>query len=291
MALSAGLLEWDAGAPNRRGGVWMSDWNVKSSGPQAHDTRGKTAHQRLRRLDQFLLAFAPGLLGRTEAVAVDLGYGRVPITTLEWFERTRAVHSSIRMVGIERDADRVEAACSVAVQGLEFRRGDFQMPLESNEHVVVTRAMNVLRQYDEDAAVSAHKQILAQMAPMGLLAEGTCDPLGRIMVVALLRNGPSGVVSEGLLFARSFHGEFEPRQFQAVLPKHLIHRMVDGEPIEAFFSAWSRAAAVTRAQAEFGTRQHFVAAAEHLALGLEGVETRRAWLRNGWLLWRGAPYP
>jgi len=269
----------------------MSDWHVKSSGPQAHDTRGKTAHQRLRRLDQFLLAFVPGLLGHPKAVAVDLGYGRVPVTTLEWLERTRAVHPHIRMVGIERDAERVEAASGVAVDGLEFRRGDFQMPLETNEHVVVTRAMNVLRQYDEAAAQSAHRQILAQMAPMGLLAEGTCDPLGRTMVVALLRNGPEGPVSEGLLFARSFHGVFEPRQFQAVLPKHLIHRVVDGEPIEAFFSAWSRAAAVTRAQGEFGGRQHFVAAAEQLASEVSGVETRRSWLRNGWLLWRGAPYP
>ena len=269
----------------------MSDWRVKSSGPQAHDTRGKTAHQRLRRLDQFLLAFAPGLLGHPEAVAVDLGYGGVPVTTLEWFERTRAVYPNIRMVGIERDADRVEAAASVAVAGLDFRKGDFQMPLASDERGGVTRAMNVLRQYEEAAAVSAHRQILAQMAPMGLLAEGTCDPLGRTMVVALLTNGPEGGVSEGLLFARSFQVAFDPRQFQAVLPKHLIHRMVDGEPIAAFFSAWSRAAAVTRAQAEFGTRQHFVAAAEQLAEEVGGVETRRSWLRNGWLLWRGAPYP
>ena len=165
------------------------------------------------------------------------------------------------------------------------------MPLASDERVVVTRAMNVLRQYEETAAVSAHRQILAQMAPMGLLAEGTCDPLGRTMVVVLLKNGPEGVISEGLLFARSFHEAFDPRHFQAVLPKHLIHRMIDGEPVEAFFSAWSRAAAVTRSQAEFGTRQHFVAAAEKLAGEVAGVETRRSWLRNGWLLWRGAPYP
>jgi len=269
----------------------MSDWHVKSSGPQAHDTRGKTAHQRLRRLDQFLLAFAPGLFGQPKAVAVDLGYGRVPITTLEWFERTRAVYPNIRMIGVERDGERVDAASGVVAPGLEFRKGDFQMPLRDDEHVVVTRAMNVLRQYDEGAAVSAHNQILAQMAPMGLLAEGTCDPLGRTMVVVLLRNRPEGVVSEGVLFARSFHEVFEPRQFQAVLPKHLIHRVVDGEPIEAFFSAWSRAAAVTRGQSEFGARQHFVAAAELLAEEVVGVETRRSWLRNGWLLWRGAPYP
>ena len=121
----------------------MSDWHVKSSGPQAHDTRGKTAHQRLRRLDQFLLAFAPGLFGQPKAVAVDLGYGRVPITTLEWFERTRSVYPNIRMIGVERDGERVDAASGVEAPGLEFRKGDFQMPLRDDEHVVVTRAMNV----------------------------------------------------------------------------------------------------------------------------------------------------
>jgi hypothetical protein len=266
-------------------------WRSKETGPVDHDTRGKTAHQRLRRLDQFLMAFDPTRL-RQYGVVVDLGYGRVPVTTVEWFQRLRNVHPKVRMVGVERDPERVAAAQSMAEPGMVFRKGDFQLPMEADEPVLLMRAMNVLRQYEQDAALSAHEQLLAQMANGGLLAEGTCDPSGRTMVVQILRRTADGqVLSEGLLFACSFHGTFEPKNFQAVLPKHLIHRMQFGEPIEEFFMAWNRAAARTRSVAEFGQKQFFVAAAEALANEVSGIETRRNWLRNGWLFWRGAPYP
>ena len=79
------------------------DWQSKSHGPADHETRGKTAQQRLRRLDQFLMAFEPGRL-RQGGVVVDLGYGRTPITTIEWFERLKGAHTGIKMVGVERDA-------------------------------------------------------------------------------------------------------------------------------------------------------------------------------------------
>jgi len=237
------------------------------------------------------MALDPGRLRQT-GVVVDLGYGRVPITTVEWFKRLQEIEPRVRMVGVERDPDRVAAAQPMSEPGLVFRRGDFQLPLGDDEPVVMMRAMNVLRQYEQDAALAAHEQMLAQMAIGGLLAEGTCDPPGRIMVVQILRKGTDGQPSSvGLLFARSFHGVFEPTDFQAVLPKHLIHRMQPGEPIATFFSAWSRAAARTRSVAEFGQKQFFVAAAEALATEISGIETRRAWLRNGWLLWRDAPYP
>ena len=210
----------------------MSDWYARSRGPEAHETRGKTARQRLRRLDQFLSALEPGLLSRRGAVAVDLGYGRVPITTIEWFQRARAQHPGLRMIGVEREPERVAAAeamltDSLANDGLCFRRGDFELPLEAGEPVVLCRAMNVLRQYEESAAVAAHTQIVAQLEPGGILAEGTCDPLGRTMVVTLLRNTAGSVSSEGLLFACSLREPLNTKAFQAVLPKHLIHRVVD----------------------------------------------------------------
>ena len=274
----------------------MSDWYAKRQGPAAHETRGKTTQQRLRRLDQFLAAYDPALLGRPGAVAVDLGYGRVPITTIEWFRRVKGVHPDVRMIGVEREVERINAAKAMLTEelvdsGLGFRLGDFQLPIETGESVVLCRAMNVLRQYEESAAVAAHSQVVAQLADGGLLAEGTSNPLGRTMVVALLRNRGGAVVSEGLLFACSLRESVEPRSFQAVLPKHLIHRVVPGQAIHSFFDAWDRAAAATRGQAEFGHRQHFVAAAEALSHRVDGVDVRRSWLRNGWLLWRQAPYP
>ena len=267
-------------------------WVAESSGPDAVGTRGKTAAQRLRRLDMFLAAFDPGLLVDPGSVVVDLGYGRLPITTAEWFGRLKKRWPHVRMIGVERDPERVNAADHFVEPGLCFRRGDFRIPLESGENVRLIRAMNVLRQYDEEAALPAHRQILAQVGDGALLAEGTCDPLGRTMVVKLLRADAEGNPKpEGLLFATSFHEPFDPRLFQAVLPKHLIHRVVPEEPIFEFFEAWSRAAEITRSQAEFGHKQHFVAAAERLSQRVSGVDVRRAWLRKGWLFWRHAPYP
>jgi hypothetical protein len=237
------------------------------------------------------MAFDPGRL-REPGVVVDLGYGRVPITTVEWFKRLHAVHPHVRMVGVERDSERVAAAQPMSEPGMVFRKGDFQLPMADDEPVLLMRAMNVLRQYEQNAALAAHEQLLAQMADGGLLVEGTCDPPGRTMVVQILRRVSEGDTRpEGLLFARSFHETFDPRSFQAVLPKHLIHRMESGEPIADFFEAWSRASARTRSIAEFGQKQFFVAAAEALAGEISGIETRRSWLRNGWLLWRDAPYP
>ena len=53
-----------------------SSWQERAAGPDAHDTRGKTAPQRLRRLDQFLMALEPGLLSPSDSTVIDLGYGR-----------------------------------------------------------------------------------------------------------------------------------------------------------------------------------------------------------------------
>jgi hypothetical protein len=265
-----------------------TDWRARESGPGSHETRGKTATHRLRRLDQFLMAFDPGLLSRSGSSVVDLGYGRIPVTTVEWYRRLALVYPDVQMIAVERDPDRV--AATTTTPGISFRVGDFQLPLKSGEQVRLLRAMNVLRQYEEPAAMAAHVQLIAQLAEGGLIAEGTCDPPGRHLVVALLRRVNGAIHSEGLLFACSFHGGFDPRSFQPVLPKHLIHRVVPGESIYDFFEHWERAAAHCRSSAEFGTRAHFVATGEHLAQVVNGVDARRSWLRNGWLLWRDAPY-
>ena len=268
-----------------------SKWQDRAAGPDAHDTRGKTAPQRLRRLDQFLLAFQPGLLAGPGSTVVDLGYGRAPITTIEWFERLREQHPQVAMVGVERDPERVASAEPHARPGLSFRKGDFQLPVLSGERVRLLRALNVLRQYEEGAATAAHRQLIAQIDEGGLVVEGTCDPLGRTLVVTLLRRSSGQLQSEGLLFATNLSTTFDPRDFQPVLPKHLIHRMLPGEPIHDFFDAWDHSAKLTRDRSAFGVRQHFVAAAEALAGSVHGLVTRRSWLRNGWLFWPGAPYP
>ena len=70
---------------------------------------------------------------------------------------------------------------------------------------------------------------------------------------------------ESLVFSTNFRLGFEPEDFQTVLPKNFIHRVVKGEPIHDFFEAWKRAAAATSAAKTYGARQWFIAAAEQLA--------------------------
>ncbi len=62
--------------------------------PQGQPTRGKTAANRLRRVDNFLLLYDASLIRRNDgpyagAFFVDLGYGAEPFTTLESAARLR----------------------------------------------------------------------------------------------------------------------------------------------------------------------------------------------------------
>src|SRR5687767_6611255 len=65
--------------------------------PQGQPTRGKTASNRLRRVDNFILLHEPWLLTRTDglfarALFVDLGYGFDARTTLESAARFRRIN-------------------------------------------------------------------------------------------------------------------------------------------------------------------------------------------------------
>ena len=58
------------------------------------------------------------VLDRTHGVgdplAVDLGYGRLPVTTLEFASRLRSVAPGVRVVGLEIDPEKVEQARHLA---------------------------------------------------------------------------------------------------------------------------------------------------------------------------------
>ena len=89
---------------------------------------------------------------------------------------------------------------------------------------------------------------------------------------------------EALVFSTNFRPGFDPTDFQAVLPKNLIHHVVPGEAIYEFFAAWKRAALETTAMQVWGTRQWFRAAAQRLAeLGYR-VLTRPRLLNVGLLV-------
>ncbi|MEJ5223568.1 MAG: hypothetical protein WHV44_03860 [Anaerolineales bacterium] len=265
-----------------------------SKKPQGQITRGKTASNRLRRVDNFLIRYAPDLIRRMDgdfarAFFVDLGYGAQATTTLEAAERLRVLNPHLPILGVEIDPQRVAAALPYADEQTHFRLGGFNLPLMPGERVKIIRAFNVLRQYEEAEFAPAYAQLAPYVLPGGLMIEGTSDPFGRIWVANLVRKPAtnSGWDWEALVFSTNFHLGFEPSDFQAVLPKNLIHHVVPGELIYDFFSTWKRAAAETVHYKVWGMRQWFVQAALRLSGQGFDIDTRKKWLRQGWLVWRG----
>ncbi len=260
-------------------------------------TRGKTAPNRLRRVDAFILGYDRELLRRggpfERAFFVDLGYGWEPVTTLQSAERLREVNADLPVLGVEIDPERVAAAQPYTDERTFFRLGGFNLPLGTwpdgtPETVRLVRAFNVLRQYDEEAVARAYELLMRDILPGGLLMEGTSNPYGSVWVANVARRRP-GVGApwemEALVFSTNFREGFEPGQFQPVLPKNLIHRVVPGEPISTFFHDWKRAALETSAEQAWGARRWFVAAGERLAERGYRIDVRKRWLRKGWLVW------
>ena len=299
-----------------------------SKKPEGQPTRGKTASNRLRRLDNFILLYEPSLLTRTDglftdAMFVDLGYGFDARTTLESAARFRRVNPNLKILGVEIDKERVEAALPYADDKTFFRLGGFNLPLKEGEHVRLIRAFNVLRQYEEKDFAPAYERLAPYVLPGGLMIEGTSNPLGSIWVANLVRKTnqenvilsgaknlkhqpaeilrspnssltpprrPSGGMTygwnlEALVFSTNFRMGFEVEEFQTVLPKNLIHHMVPGEPIYDFFEAWKASAAETSAMKTFGARQWFLQAAETLAKRGYKINLQKKFLSRGYLIW------
>lgn len=286
--------------------------------PLGLPTRGKTASNRLRRVDNFILLYEPSLLTRTDSLFtkslfVDLGYGFDPRTTLESAERFRRVNPGLRILGVEIDKERVEAALPFADDKTFFRLGGFNLPLQPGEHVRLIRAFNVLRQYEESDVAPAYEALARGVLPGGLMIEGTSNPFGSIWCANVARRidvtlreptGDRRVFSEGeersfaplrmtdqwqieaLVFSTNFRLGFEPAEFQTILPKNLIHRVVPGEQIHDFFEAWKRSAAETAAAKTYGLRQWFASAAERLSARGYDVLLQRKWLSRGYLVWK-----
>lgn len=276
--------------------------------PVGHATRGKTAPNRLRRVDTFLQCYDPGVLrlrsGGRPALFVDVGYGEDPVTTLESAERFRRQSPSLVVVGVEIDRARVAAAVPLADESTSFRHGGFDLPLGVDatgnaERAALIRAFNVLRQYDPADVMRAWSLMGRHLLPGGLLIEGTSDPNGRAWTANLLRGAPGEadaawptagaslpVVGEGLAFSFNLRSSFDPEVFAPVLPKSLIHRMVPGEPIYDFLSAWRAQVRDVQALATWGARAVFVAAARRLLRAGFRIDGRPRLLRRGYLVWR-----
>lgn len=266
--------------------------------PIGQVTRGKTARNRLRQVDNFLLCYDPGLLTRCDgkfarALFVDLGYGAEATTTLEAAERFRRLNPNLTVLGVEIDPQRVAAAVPFSDTQTCFRLGGFNLPLEEGERVRLIRAFNVLRQYKEADVQPAWAQMAHGVLPGGLLIEGTSTPTGAVWVANILRRTEKDAAwkQEALVFGTNFRLGFDPLEFQAVLPKNYIHRVVPGEAIYDFFSAWKASIAETSPLKTWGLRQWFAAAAEGLAKRGYRIRLRRKWLARGWMVWEEPDRP
>ncbi|VEG49764.1 class I SAM-dependent methyltransferase [Mycolicibacterium chitae] len=244
--------------------------------PIGQPTRGTTGHNRLRRSDRWLV-HAPrvtaALTGAVDPLVVDLGYGALPITTLELATRVRGVRPDVRVVGLEIDPERVAAGRAAATDAVDFALGGFEL---AGLHPVLVRAFNVLRQYPVDDVAAAWSTMQAALAPGGLIVDGTCDELGRRCCWVLLdRDGPISLT----LACDPQHID-RPSDLAERLPKVLIHRNVSGEPVHALLGAADRAWAGAAAHGVFGPRERWRATLAALRADGLALEPARRKVRD-----------
>lgn len=208
-------------------------------------------------------------------VVVDLGYGASPITAIELHDRLSRLNSSVRVVGVEIDRERVQRGIEQQRPGLEFLLGGFETPLPKDlDRADVIRAFNVLRQYDESEVAAAWATMQSRLSSAGFLVEGTCDEIGRVSSWVLLDG------SAPVSFTISLHlGSLQqPSQVAERLPKALIHRNVEGEPVFDYLQALDRCWANNAPLSTFGVVQRWMATCEQMAtLGWPIRVNRKRW--------------
>lgn len=193
-----------------------------------------------------------------EPLVIDLGFGHSPVTAVELLSRLRRHRPDVSVLGLEIDPERVAAAQYAAGPGLAFDRGGFEL---AGRHPVIVRAANVLRQYPPSAVPEAWHRMQAQLAPDGVIVEGTSDELGRRASWVLL----DAQRPLSLTLACRLSELRRPSDIADRLVKALIHRNVAGEPIHRLLRSMDAAWDLHAPLATFGTRQRWQAMAATLA--------------------------
>lgn len=195
---------------------------------------------------------------------VDLGFGATPTTTIEMLARLSTVQPNLSVLGIDIDRDRVSQALPFAADNLFFAVGGFEVAIPNSLRFShgpsVIRAMNVLRQYDEDEVKPAWNLMKSRLAPNGIIVEGTCDEIGRVgSWVTVTEAGP-----KWLTISLQLRGLAKPSKVAERLPKILIHRNIEGEPIHELLKDLDEAWASHSSLGIFSPGQRFAATATHL---------------------------
>ena len=197
--------------------------------PQGIVTRGKTARNRLRQVDNFLLLYEPSLIARRDSsLFVDLGYGAEAFTTLETAMRFRKLNPDLKILGVEIEPERVAAGLPFADERTFFRLGGFNLPIEPGETVRAIRTFNVLRQYNEAEVLPAWEQMAHYVQPGGLMIEGTSNPTGAIQIRPL-RRAARALRRHDQLRGRHAHGAV--RHPRCVAAHRTVRRRAPGRPV------------------------------------------------------------
>jgi SAM-dependent methyltransferase len=244
----------------------------RSSSAVGTITRGTTGTNRLRRVDRWIAAL-PVVRRSTDPLVVDLGYGKSGVTAFELHQRLARVRPDVTVLGLEIDPERVRTAQEqlaevragntsfAADADVEFARGGFEVPLPAGRRAAVIRAFNVLRQYDESQVPDAWARMQSRLQPGGALVEGTCDEIGRVASWVTLT--PDELAS--FTIALRLAGLERPSIVAERLPKALIHRNVDGEPVHELMRALDRFWAQAAPLGVYGPRQRWIATVRALA--------------------------
>jgi hypothetical protein len=210
------------------------------------------------------------LQAAADPLVIDLGYGALPVTTLELAARLRAVRSDVRVLGLEIHPERIVPPR----EGVEFALGGFEL---AGHAPVLVRAFNVLRQYPVEAVPEAWATMQSRLAPGGLIVDGTCDELGRRCGWVLLDS--TGPIS--LTLACDPFAIDRPSDLAERLPKVLIHHNVAGRPIHTLLAAADRAWASVAGHGVFGPRVRWRAMLDLLRDEGLPVEPPRRRMRDG----------
>lgn len=245
-------------SPSLRAHNVAANWQqTKNSRPLGTITRGTTGQNRLRRADRWLY-FHPQvsslLRSYNSPLAIDVGYGSSPTTTLEWATWLRKINPYTRVVGLEIDPNRL---CN-SVDNVDFALGGFEM---AGYRPNIARAFNVLRQYDVAEVPRAWQTMCQQITPGGFLLEGTCDELGRLASWILLNSNAQPLT---LTLAWSASHVEKPSSLASRLPKILIHQNIAGYPINDLLQAADAAWQLCAPYAVYGPRQRWWHALKHL---------------------------
>lgn len=226
------------------------------------------------------------MLATGAPLVVDVGYGAYPWTALEMYERWQAVNPNLRLLGVEIDAERVAAALPYARPPvIDFRLGGFNLyDVLGGQQAQAIRVYNVLRQYDESAVPDALSLMARALAPGGILIEGTSTPTGRLAAFDVYQKTDTRLQHQELVFGTNFRSPIDVTDFQAILPKRLIHRMQEEKP-SRFFEGWQRALILARGRGMVSPRRQWVEAGKILRLQFP-VDVRPRILRRGFLVIR-----